>query len=215
MKKIKYNFIITILLLIAFIAFTCVIKVVDVQAEGIAHTNIGLATINKYMFGFFGVNMLAYNITEWLGAAAIFVALYFVMVGLLQLILRGSLKNVDKSIIVLGGIYILMAVIYVFFENWVINYRPIIVDGEIAASYPSSHTMIVFVIMSTTMLQFSALCKNKFIKRLFSITAIFIIIIVIIGRLISGVHWFSDIIGGLLISATLTMLYYSIVKAIE
>lgn len=215
MKKIKYNFIITILLLIAFITFTCVIKVVDVQAECIAHTNIGLATINKFMFGFFGVNMLAYNITEWLGAAAIFVALYFVMVGLLQLILRGSLKNVDKSIIVLGGIYILMAVIYVFFENWVINYRPIIVDGEIAASYPSSHTMIVFVIMSTAMLQFSALCKNKFIKRLFNITAILIIIIVIIGRLISGVHWFSDIIGGLLISATLTMLYYSIVKAIE
>lgn len=215
MKKIKYNFIITILLLIAFITFTCVIKVVDVQAEGIAHTNIGLATINKFMFGFFGVNMLAYNITEWLGAAAIFVALYFIMVGLLQLILRGSLKNVDKSIIVLGGIYILMAVTYVFFENWVINYRPIIVDGEIAASYPSSHTMIVFVIMSTAMLQFSALCKNKFIKRLFNITAILIIIIVIIGRLISGVHWFSDIIGGLLLSATLTMLYYSIVKAIE
>ena len=37
----------------------------------------------------------------------------------------------------------------------------------------------------------------------------------VIGRLISGVHWLTDIIGGVLLSAGIVMMYYTVTSLKE
>ena len=56
---------------------------------------------------------------------------------------------------------------------------------------------------------------QKYIKnfsKIINIMSILIIFTTIMGRLISGVHWFTDIIGGILISSFLLMLFYSLIN---
>ena len=99
---------------------------------------------------------------------------------------------------------------YVLFEVFVINYRPVLINGCLEASYPSSTTMLALCVMPTTLMQLNPRIKSQTLKRWvgFGITAF--ILFMVIGRLLSGVHWFTDIIGGALLSAGLVMLYYSI-----
>ena len=49
-----------------------------------------------------------------------------------------------------------------------------------------------------------------FRKCVLAAIAVFIAFMVV-GRLLSGVHWFTDIIGGILLSAGLVMIYDSLI----
>ena len=100
--------------------------------------------------------------------------------------------------------------VYIFFEFAVVNYRPILIDGYLEASYPSSTTVLVICVMSTAIMQVCDRIKNAIIKRcIVSVTVVFIAFMVI-GRFLSGVHWFSDIVGGVLVSISLVSAYRSV-----
>ena len=86
--------------------------------------------------------MTLYNITEWLGIIPILVVMVYGLIGLKQLVKTKNVFKVDKEILILGGFYVVVAVLYVFFEKCIINYRPILVEGVLEASYPSSHTLM-------------------------------------------------------------------------
>lgn len=207
-KRNLRNIGVTIGLFASFILWTVAITILDVQAIGPNGSSVGFAIFNGLFHKLTGVHMEIYTITDWLGLIPLCFALGFAILGLVQLIQRKSFLKVDYSILVLGGFYILVIASYLFFEKFVINYRPVLIEGNLEASYPSSTTLLVLCIMPTAMMQLNTRIRNNTTKKvILSLLAIFTAFMVI-GRLISGVHWFTDIIGGVLLSTGLVMLYY-------
>jgi undecaprenyl-diphosphatase len=155
MDKKKRNYIISGVLILVAIVFTILVKFIDVKAVGASCSDIGFATINKFIFDLIGTNDLFYTITEYLGYVPLLLVMFYGLVGLKQLVKEKNIKKVDKEILILGGFYVVVAVLYVFFEKCIINYRPILIEGELEASYPSSHTLM------TICFCISAIIMNK------------------------------------------------------
>ena len=196
--------------LAAFVLWTVLVSFVDVRPIGPNGSSVGFAALNGYVHKFTGVNFHLYTITDWLGLVPIGVAFGFAMLGLAQWIKRKSLLKVDRSLLALGGFYVVVLAAYIFFEIVVINYRPVLLGGYLEASYPSSTTMLVMCVMPTAMLQLHARIENDVFRRCVMISIAVFIVFMVIGRLVSGVHWLSDIIGGALISAGLVIIYASV-----
>ncbi len=194
-------------LLCAFALWTILIQYIDVQTAGSNQTTVGFASFNVWFHQITGVHMVIYNITDWLGLVPVFICFCFGILGLCQLIKRKSLLKVDIDIILLGVYYIFVIFEYLFFEMVPINYRPILIDGILEASYPSSTTLLVLSVMPTLVLQVRRRTdKQKIRMATYSFTAIFTAFMVI-GRLIAGVHWATDIIGAVFLSTGSFMMY--------
>lgn len=212
MKKCRKEFIIAAGFLAAFVLWTIAVKYVDVQAIGPYGSVVGFAHFNNLVHNITGVHWPLYTATDWLGLVPIAVCFGFGVLGLAQWIRRKRISQVDKSILILGGYYIVVMAVYILFEYVVINRRPVLIDGFLEGSYPSSTTMLVLCVMPTAMLQLRKRINNKAAKCIvLSIFAIFTVLMVI-GRLVSGVHWVSDIIGGVLVSAGLVTMYMAVCK---
>lgn len=198
--------------IIAFAIWTALIQMVDVQPLGQNATNIGFATFNCWFHRLTNVNMTIYTITDWMGLIPLVVCLIFAGIGLVQLIKRRSLFKVDPDIIILGVYYVIVILAYFIFEIIPINYRPILINGIMEASYPSSTTLLVLCVMPTLVEQIQRRMSCSTLKRIITILAIAFSAFMVIGRLISGVHWFTDIVGGVLLSAGLFTVYKAVVK---
>ena len=209
-KKNKKMFVLGASLLAMFALWTVLVRFVDVRTIGPEGSSVGFAALNGFVHELTGVNWFLYTVTDWLGLVPIAVALGFAILGLTQLIKRKSLWKVDYSILALGVFYIIVMTAYIFFEMVVINYRPTLIEGYLEASYPSSTTMLVMCVMPTATMQLSVRIKNTVFRWCAIIAVIVFTTFMVIGRLISGVHWITDIIGGALLSAGLVMMYYSV-----
>ena len=209
MSKNKRNILTSISLILSAILFTILVKVIDVKQIGANGTSIGFATLNELIFKSIGVNMIWYHITDYLGIIPILTAIIYTFIGLIQLIKRKSIFKVDKELILLGLFYIIVISIYIFFEKVIINYRPILMNNLIEASYPSSHTLMTISLCGSSIILNKKLFNSKITKAM-NILSLLLIVTTVIGRLISGVHWFTDIIGGILISSSLLMTFYSL-----
>lgn len=208
----KKNYLITALcLIVTFIVWTIAISLIDVQAVGPQGTVVGFATINKAFHALTGTNMDLYVITDWLGLIPLSIIVIFAIWGLIQWIKRKRIMKVDRDILVLGCFYIVVMATYVLFETFTINYRPILIDGFLEGSYPSSTTMLVLCVIPTTIIQINQRMSMKVYKTIITLLLSIFIAYMIIGRLFSGVHWLTDIIGGALISSGLVLLYYSVI----
>ena len=128
-----------------------------------------------------------------------------------SVIKRRSLFKVDPDIIILGVYYVVVILAYLIFEMISINYRPILINGVMEASYPSSTTLLVLCVMPTLIEQIQRRMSCSTLKRIITILAIAFSAFMVIGRLISGVHWFTDIVGGVLLSAGLFTVYKAVV----
>ena len=193
--------------LIAFLLWTVLIRCIDVQAAGPGGTNVGFAAFNLGFHKLTGVHMTVYTFTDWLGLVPIAVCLGFGVVGVFQLIRRRSLLRVDPDIILLGLYYVLVILAYLVFEMVPINYRPILINGALEASYPSSTTLLVLSVMPTLKFQIDRRAEKPLIRKVTDIFAITFSAFMVIGRLIAGVHWATDIIGAVFLSMGLFLLY--------
>lgn len=210
----KRNIITSITLLILSVVFTLLVKNIDVKAIGPNESLVGFADINKLFHNLIGSNMAIYKITEIIGLIPLLIAFIYVIIGIKQLITRKSLLKVDKEIYLLGLFYILVLGVYIFFEKVVINYRPVLIDNILEPSYPSSHTLMSICICISSIMINKKLFRNN-LADTENIISIIVMVLIIVGRIISGVHWFTDILGGIIISSTLVVLFYTILSSIK
>lgn len=211
-KNWKFQLILGISFLFVFIIFTILIKTIDVRPVGQEETNIGFSTINVWFHDLTGVNMLLYTITDWLGIVPVIICLIFGVLGLIQLIKRKSFLKVDIDILILGIYYIIVILGYIIFEMIPLNYRPVLIDGNLEASYPSSTTLLVLSVMLILIFQINRRIKNYPLKTILLIITILFSVFMVAGRTISGVHWLTDIIGSIILSVGLYFVYKSIVS---
>ena len=197
------------------IIYTILVKYIDVQAIGPKDSLVGFATINKFIFNLTGVNMVWYSITDWLGFVPLIIAFIYAMIGLVQMIKRKNILKVDKEILGLGVFYIIVIGLYILFETYIINYRPTLMDGILEASYPSSHTLLSVCICGSSLIINKYLFKNRNFFKAENIISILSILVIVIGRFISGVHWFTDIVGAILISIALLKAFNIYIKSIN
>ena len=193
--------------IILFALWTVLIQIIDVKSIGVNDTDVGFATINSRFHSLIGVNMTLYSITDWAGLVPIFVCMLFGVTGLFQAVKRKSLIKVDSDIIILGVYYVIVILCYLIFEMIPVNYRPILINGIMEASYPSSTTLLVLCVMPTLVFQVKNRVKNVTFKTIICIITILFSFFMVAGRLISGVHWVTDIIGSVFLSAGLYNLY--------
>ena len=185
---------------------------VDVAAIGPEGTKVGLSSINKLVHEKIGVNMKLYDITEYLGYLTLLVAACFGALGLWQMIKRKSFFKVDRDILLLGGLYVIVLAIYVFFEKVIVNYRPVIMPdtGVPEASFPSTHTMLAITILGSAILVIGKYVKNQALCVAIKTALAGLMAAIVVGRFVSGVHWFSDIVTSIFLSTALLLLFCGI-----
>ena len=205
----KKNIILSIVLVVLSIIFTILIKIVDVQNVGVNDTDIGFATINKKVFETVGQNDLLYKVSEILGYIALGIVLIYAIVGLYQLIKRKSLLKVDNEIVALGVFYIVVLGLYFLFDKIALNYRPVLENGKLEASFPSSHTMLAICVCVSATLINKKLFKSDMTK-IFNCLLLLLAVATVLTRFLSGVHWLTDIVGGIIISSALLMCFKTV-----
>ena len=208
MSKRRKLFIATGIIFAIAVIYTLLVKYYDVAAIGPDNSKVGFAGINAVVHKMLPYNETWYKITKYLGVIPFLICAFYGLQGLIQLIKHKSLKKVDKRLIFLLLFYILMGVTYIFFEKVIINYRPVLEDGVLEASFPSSHTVLAVCICASSLLISKYYIKDTKILKIFDSLTYILMIVLVVGRLISGVHWLTDIMGGIIISTFLVFLYY-------
>ena len=214
--KTKTSYILGAVFAVVSAVFTALVMTVDVGiSQLVPETNIGFSCINNAFHNLTGTNMIWYKITGVMGIAALGVALLFAAYGGIVLIKRKSLFKIDRYLYALAGVYVVLGIIYAGFEKFIVNYRPIIMPDatEPEASFPSSHTLLICTIIITAAITLYRLLEGKkalqnaviIISSAYTAVAVF-------GRLYCGVHWLTDIIASLLISASIIFFYYGASK---
>ena len=201
------TFYLSLTFLASFVLWTFLITKVDVAPIGPLDSAVGFATVNRLFHRFTGVHMELYLLTDWLSLIPLGVVPGFAILGLIQWIRRKQLRLVDRNILTLGGFYAIVLAVYVLFEVLVINYRPVLIDGQLEASYPSSTTVLVLCVMVTCRMQLKHYIHRPALRCTLSCAILLFTALMVLGRLLSGVHWITDIIGGIFLSCGLILLY--------
>jgi len=198
------------ILIIAFVVFTVLVMIVDVKPLGAKETCIGFASFNCWFHSLTGVHMDLYVITDWIGLVPVFVCMSFCILGFIQLIENKSLFKVDRDILIMGIYYMVVIVSYFVFEMSPINYRPILIEGRLETSYPSSTTLLVLSVMPTLIFQSKRRMVNKMAQKIITIMTVLFSSFMVVGRMTSGVHWITDIIAAIILSAGLFSIYEAV-----
>lgn len=207
MKQTNKSLLCSILTTILFIIFTIFVKVADVKLIPTTATFVGFGTLNLWFHQLTKENLFLYQLGDWLSIIPLLICVVYALIGCYQLIKRKSIFKVDYNLLILGFYYVLLLGVYLLFEVIPVNYRPILINGALEVSYPSSTTLLVLCIMKTFAYNIKIYLNDKQSKRIIiSLTMIYSIFMIII-RILSKVHWITDIIGAILLSNALYYLY--------
>ncbi|MBP5159413.1 MAG: phosphatase PAP2 family protein [Lachnospiraceae bacterium] len=208
--NVKKSYIITGAWFIGFMLFTLLVMFVDVKAVGPEGTGVGFSAVNKAIADAFPYRAAFYKISKYAGYLTIAIAACFAAYGVLMAVVRKSLKKVDRDIYVLAGLYVLVVIFYVLFDKVVINYRPVLEDGAIEASYPSTHTMLAICILMSAATEIGIRVKENRLRLAIKACLYLLMVIVILARFFSGVHWLTDFVGAALLSIALVRLFRTV-----
>lgn len=202
------------IMLIIILVFIVLLKKVNVGTNG--DKNIGLSKINLAIYNSLGTNKIMDIISTIILAMAGALALFFVVIGIIEVVKRKKLEMLDNSIKALALVYVITGWIYLIFDYiLVINYRPTAECISSSPSFPSTHTMLILMIFLTGITVLEGLIKNK--KLLYSVEICFGLlgILAIVTRMLSGKHWFTDIIAGILFAIMLYFFHKFIIELLN
>lgn len=208
-RKTTSELVLGAILLIVFILFTWSLTWHNIQPIGPYESNVAYANINKAVYNLLGSNSLSYKISSFSVVVSISIAVGFACLGVVQWVKRKSIFSVDNSILVLGVFYCIVFSAFLFFEFNVINFQPTLIDGSLKSSYPSSTTMLSTFLFPTAMMQFKRLIKDMKTRRRVNYACGLSAVLIVIFRLLSGAHWFTDILGGLIFSISMVLFYHA------
>ena len=206
-KERRKTFLSALLLLGAFVLWTLAVVFLDVRPIGPDGAEVGLATVNGFFHRLTGVHMSLYTVTDRLSIVPLGFVAAFAAQGLLQWIRRKRLLAVDKKLLLLGLFYATVLAVYVLFEIVPVNTRPVLIEGIAENSYPSSTTVLVLCVMPSACRYLKTYIRSRLGGRCITLACVIFTACMIIGRAVSGVHWLSDIVGGILLSADFLMMY--------
>ena len=208
-KKNIINFSITAGLFVIFAIFTILVKFVDTSLVVATNTKIGFSSINKPIFEALGTSDAWGTISLILFVVAGLVALTLAVIGIKEWFANKQLSKVNHKILFLLGLYTLTVIFYFLFEILAVNYRPLLDEGLVKLSYPSSHTLLICVVCLSACFVVPDYIKNKPLKITITCILIAVSILAPLSRLLAGMHWFTDVVGSLILSVALVMCYYS------
>ena len=207
MRKERNNLRAGAVYLLLFGVWTVLVQKIDLQVAGETGREVGFATLNSWFHQLTGVHMKLYMVTDWLGLVPVAICLLFAAIGFAQLVNRKNLLKVDADLLLLGVYYVLVILGYLVFEMVPINYRPVFIEGRLEASYPSSTTLLVLSVMPTLVFQAEHRLKRPRVKEIVRVLAGCFSAFMVVGRLVAGVHWATDILGAVFLSRGLFCLY--------
>lgn len=213
--NVKKSFILSGIFALLSILLIVLIKLVDVAPIGPCGSAIGLSSLNGALKNALGESALLDKLTDLLMLLAIAAVAVFAVIGVIQLFKRKSLWRIDAEILCLGGAMVLLAFLYAFFEVVVVNYRPVLDEGELAASFPSSHTLLALSVFLCLIFILGSYLKKPSLLLALKIAAGALAGISVVGRLLSGVHWFTDILGGVLIGFAVVFLFAAVLSLLK
>lgn len=189
----------------AFAFFTYLVMTYDVAPVGFNGAKIGFSSINVSVHDMFPWDAGSYELSKYLG----YICLIAVGVNVLAAAMdffrhKCRINRMHRRNIITCIYYIVVGAFYVLFEYTVINTRPISAE----ASYPSSHTMLALCVLYSVfvLLRFST-WNYRFLASILRVMCVLAMISMVVFRFLSGVHWLTDICGGILLSFSLMCFY--------
>ncbi|MBR0431578.1 phosphatase PAP2 family protein [Candidatus Saccharibacteria bacterium] len=206
-KSYKKYFILAGVFAVISIIFTVLVTLIDVKLVGAGHTAVGFSAINDVIFRWLGTSTFWDKFSDYCLLFSIFIMLCFAAFGLFQWIKRKNLKKVDIDIFLLGGTYMLLFALYFIFDHIVINYRPVLEEGQLINSFPSSHIMCIIGVIATTIFELPRYIKSKTARVILTILLIIFMGVSAFARVASGMHWFTDVLAAIFFGLTIAFAF--------
>ena len=219
-KLFKKHIIACLLFSLLAILFTILVKTIgvdevivnDVSGEisSAVTTDIGFSAVNSSIRDSIGYSETWYKISKYAGYIIFVPAIIFALLGAYQLVKYRSFKKVSRELKLLAPFYAAVGAIYILFEQFlIINYCPVLRDGALKTSYPSSHTLFAMCLCCSAMMVVARLLRNNHAKLaiVINLALTVLMLVTVVGRFLSGVHWLTDIIGGIFISSALLFFF--------
>ena len=222
----KTNYLLSFILLVIAIVFTILVSKVDVKTvevkpidgvtqSGVLTTDIGFSSLNQSVADKISFNNIFYKISKYAGYLALVFVAFYGFTGLIELMQKKSLKGVNKALYMLAAFYVCVAIVYVLFEVVVINNRPVDMGEGLEASFPSSHTMLALCVCGSSLIASKYIIKKDNFRKCLNLISWVVMLLVVCTRTLSGVHWITDIFGGILISVFMLNVFSNAVKCLD
>lgn len=184
-----------------FLLLIVFLLTVDV-GYAVSHAPVGLSTVNGFVFEAIGEN------PEWEMVSFVLLIISVLLMCAQGLCIFIKMIRTRKlwEMVAVGHAWFLALAFYALFEPCIVNYRPVLENGELAASFPSSHTLISVVLFGVMAVWLAYLLPRSVKKYVIIALLGAAVFISALARLMMGVHWFTDVLGGMLLGAMIVSL---------